>query len=157
MNLTEIPEYREKAMKRMAENQRIKDYLTNTTNSTAPADSLVNQYIFPYWYIPGTTTTAKSLILMSIYVPKIMGRTIKKVQIKLGVLTHQSIIICKDQETNKTRLRHDLISLEIDRILNGSTDFGFKLELVSSQDWSPMENFHGTILTYETYDFNYKV
>lgn len=59
--------------------------------------------------------------------------------------------------SGKRYLRYDLIAEEIDRMFNGSLAFGFKLSLVSRKDgYQPLNNFHGTMLVYETTDWNRK-
>jgi hypothetical protein len=156
LNLAEIPEYRAKAMEKIATNQRIKDYLTDTVNSTvAPAD-LINRHIYPYWRIPGSTTTAKNFVLLSIYVPRVIDRTFKEVTVKVGAFSFDSTINCIDPDSGKNRLRYDLLANELDEIFNGSDVFGMKLGLISTQETLLFDDCYGVILTYKTVDFNYK-
>lgn len=57
--------------------------------------------------------------------------------------------------SGKKYLRYDIIAEEIDKLFNGSLAFGFKLSLVSRKDgYQPIYGFHGTMLVYETKDWN---
>lgn len=155
MYLFEIPEYRSEAMKKIATNQKIKNLLTNKTDSTDTPDSLINQYIFPYWKIPGTTTEQKTVVIMNMRVPRVENKTFKQIVVEFGILCPVSLIPCVDPSTGKNRLRFDLIAHEIDKMFNGTSDIGFKLELVSMSDYSLTDiGFHGVVLRYSTDDFN---
>ena len=42
-------------MKKVCENRKIVDLLTNESNSSATPDELVKTHIYPFEFIPGTT------------------------------------------------------------------------------------------------------
>lgn len=157
MYLAEIPEFRSNAMMKIASNQRIKDYLTGNTGSTDSPQSLINKYIYPYWRVPGSMVSDKAFILLSVFAPHVIDRTFKDVTVEVGILVPEGGMMCVDPDSGKTRLRFDLMANEIDKIFNGSTEFGMKLVLVSTRDYSPYSDCYGVILKYKTVDFNYKV
>lgn len=157
MRLAEIPLYRATAMDMISNNQKIKDYLTNRENSTVQSESLLFTQIFPYYFIPGTTQKGQSFITMVFRVPRVIDRTFKEIQIQIFIFSATKILPCVDTATGKKRLRTDLIANEIDTMFNGSNSFGLKLELVSTDDISPLEDYFGTRLTYNCTEFNYHV
>ena len=49
----------------------------------------------------------------------------------------------------------DLLTTEIDKLINGNNCFGLgRVELKSWDKFTPAEDFHGTTLVYRTVDFN---
>ena len=155
MRLKEIPEFRSTAISQLCESQTIKDLLTDTSGSTATQSDLVLTNVFPYEHVPDTQTTARAYITMAIFVPSVQNKTFKSVRIIFYAFEHETMIAVQDSESGKTRMRHDLIAQEIDRIMNGSQMFGLgRLSLSSTVDFSPIDNYFGVAITYDASDFN---
>lgn len=89
---------------------------------------------------------------------KLKGKTVNLAD--YGIVVHDTPVngdTIAVTVTGRKYLRYDLIAEEIDRMFNGSLAFGFKLSLVSRKDgYQPLNNFHGTMLVYETSDWNRK-
>lgn len=157
MYLDEFRKYRSTALHMIAENQVIKDLITNTQGSTERSEDLINHYIFPYEYLPGATEEGKTCITMLMSAPYVSNRSILHVKIVFYIFTYEGLMWANDSD-GVACLRTDLICEEIDKMFNGSDSFGLKLKLSSRRDgYQPAKRFHGVQLIYETSDFNYKV
>ena len=150
--MNKLSEYRQIAMSKIVNSQKIKDYLLNTSNSVADGKTLLMKNVFPFWKIPNIKTTAANYIVMSVNVPSIVNDTFKCMSLKIGILCHENMIECSVD--GKKYLRYDLIAEEIDELFNKNKDLGFKLHLTSVQDYNPVESYNGLVLMYNTEDFN---
>lgn len=157
MYLDEFKKYRSSALNKLTNNQKIKDLITDVKDSQISSDELINKHIFPYEYLPGVTEEAKTCITMLFSVPETYGRSLKRAKLIFYVFTHESLMWAVGDD-GVSYLRYDLICEEIDKMFNGSDDFGLKLQLQSRYDgYIPVDRFHGVQLIYETNEFNYKV
>ena len=155
MNLKQFREYRGLIMRKICQNQKIVDLLTDNEDSTATPDDLIKKHVYPFEFIPGTTEEGKSYISMLFSVPMVdNGMTSLICYLKIFIVTYSELAWAKDDD-GVSCLRYDLISEEIDKTLNGLIDTGFKVELTSRKDgYQPMHNWHGTALTYEVQAWN---
>ena len=155
MNMKQFGDYRSIIMKKICQNQKIVDLLTNTEDSTATPDELVKTHVYPFEFIPGTTEEGKSYISMLFSIPMVdNGMTSLTCYLKIYIVTYTELAWAKD-ENGVNSLRYDLIAEELDKTLNGLIDTGFKVELVARKDgYQPMHNWHGTALTYEVQAWN---
>jgi len=157
MYLDEFRKYRSAVLEKITNNQTIKDLLTNVDHCTSTPGSLIEHYVYPYEYLPGSTEEAKTCITMLMSVPYVVDRSILHVKIVFYVFSYEGLMWTKDDD-GVACLRNDLICEEIDKMFNGSDAFGLKLRLSSRKDgYQPAKKFHGVQLVYETRDFNYKV
>ena len=86
---------------------------------------------------------------MDIYIPRVKDMIFKDVQIVLNIFSH------KEMGTYKGKSRVDLINIEVDKILNGSYDFGIdKVDLVSVMPYVPNSKFSGKQIIYNVPNFN---
>ena len=155
MNLSEFRQYRSLIMQKVCENSKIVDLLTNTDGSTATAADLIKTHVYPFEFIPGTTEEGKSYISMLFSVPMVdNGMTSLTCYLKVYVVTYAELAWAKD-DNGVAALRYDLIAEELDKVLNGLIDTGFKITLMSRKDgYQPMHHWHGTALTYEVQAWN---
>ena len=122
--------------------------LIDNSYSVHPS-KLVNRYVFPYPHVIDTVTDEATYVTMKVSVPKVYNKTYKGFSIYIYIFSHEKLM----QTTNG--LRTDLIAEEMERLLNGSLDFGLgRLELTSVEDFSPAPKFYGIIMRYEASDFN---
>ena len=129
------------------DNENIVTYINNT-DINDPVD-LIGDNIFPNPYIPDTQSEVKNYICMDIYVPRVKDMLFKDVQIVVNIFSH------KNSSTYKGKSRVDLINVEVDKILNGSFDFGIdKVDLVSVMPYIPNSSFFGKQIIYTVPNFN---
>lgn len=147
--LKELTEYRAKIMKSLCSDQTIVDLLNDTEGHSCPDRSLMYSKIFPYAYTPEAEKETDSFICFRIYIPEVMNKTFKRMQIVFYIFTHQSNIRTSDG------LRPDLIAERLENLFNGSLDMGVgRMKLEGIDDISPSQNFHGLALEYSVSEFN---
>ena len=147
--LQELTDYRKTIMQLLCSDQEIVDLVLDKENSTVPNRSLMYSRVFPYAYTPDVTKDTNTYICFRIYVPEVMNKTFKKMNICFYVFSHQDYIRTKDG------LRPDLIAGRIEALLNGSMDMGVgRVSLEGMDDISPAEQFHGVALEYSVSEFN---
>lgn len=149
MLLKELTEYRQKIMKLLCSDQKIVDLIKDTQNSSIPDRSLMYTRIFPYAYTPDVVKDTNTFICFRIYVPEVMNKTFKKVNIVFYIFSHQDYIRTSDG------LRPDLIAERVEELFNGTMDLGVgRMNLTGTDDISPSSNFHGIALEYSVSEFN---
>ena len=106
--------------------------------------------IFPYNYVPLTTERATTFICFSVVAPRVKSGVISTLKLIVWVFTHQNLM------KTKNGMRTDLLVSEIDKILNGSSKYGFgKVELQSCDIMQPpSEGYVGLCSVYTVDEFN---
>jgi hypothetical protein len=121
----------------------------NNTSVDSPSD-LIGQNIFRDLYIPDTASEAKTYICLGVFVTKITNQLIKYLDLHFWIFTHQSIM-----DTGLEYSRVDKLQSEIDKLMNGSYQFGIdKAELKGSYQFRPNINFGGVELIYKVPNLN---
>lgn len=147
--LEEIPEYKTDLLQAFLNNEKIVTYIGNNDKEIQDPVDLIGVNVFPFPYVPDTETEVKTYICMDIYVPRVKDMIFKDVQIVLNIFSH------KEMGTYKGKSRVDLINIEVDKILNGSYDFGIdKVDLVSVMPYVPNSKFSGKQIIYNVPNFN---
>lgn len=147
--LNELTEYRSKIMKLLCSDQQIVDLVKDKPNSPVPDRSLMYKNFFPYAYTPDAVKETDTFICFRIYIPEVMNKTFKKVNIVFYIFSHQDYIRTSDG------LRPDLIAERIENLFNGSMDLGVgRMKLEGIDDISPSSSFHGIALEYSVSEFN---
>lgn len=145
--LEEIPKYKNDLLNTFIDTQNIVTYIGNTEINYV--DELIGINIFPNPYIPDTQSKVRTYLCMDIYVPRIQDKFFKDVQIVINIFSH------KDGTSYKGKSRVDLLSIEVDKILNGNQEFGIDgINLVSVMPYIPNDKFFGKQLVYNVINFN---
>lgn len=147
--LNELGEYRSTIMKLLCSDQKIVDLINDKPNSPIPDRDLMYKRIYPYAYTPTTVKETNTYICFRLYIPEVMNKTFKKMNIVFYIFSHQSNIRTDEG------LRPDLIGERIENLFNGSMDLGVgRMKLVGMDDISPSSTFHGISLEYSVSEFN---
>lgn len=145
--LQEIASIKEKLLRFFLSSQTLVDLLTNGAATSAFA--LRYEQIFPYHWLSNTITEQKSYLCFSVSSPRAQSPTVKDVEIKVWVFSHENIMITPSGP------RIDLLASAIDRMLNGASGVGIgKVELISTREIMPAKDFYGYELRYMVKDFN---
>lgn len=145
--LEEIPAYKNTLIRALIDNPKIVEYI-GRTDITDPTD-LIGQNIYPFPYVPSTQEEAKTYICCDLYVPRVYDMVHKDIQIEIRVFSHKGI------GTYQGKSRVDLLSIELDKMLNGSQNYGIdaaQLKYVSP--YIPNDSYFGKTLVYVSYNFN---
>lgn len=147
--LEEIPEYKSDLLHAFVDNKNIVTYIGNKSKNIYDSSDLVGINIFPHPYIPDTQTEVLTYITLDIYVPRVRDKIIKDVQIVINIFSH------KDMSRYKGKSRVDLLCIEVDKILNGSQDFGIdSVDLVSVLPYTPNSKHAGKQMIYNVQNLN---
>ena len=147
--LNEITEYRKTIMRLLCSDQQIVDLIRDKKDSPVPDRDLMYSHIFPYAYTPEVEKETDTFICFRLYIPEVMNKTFKKMNIVFYIFSHQNYIRTDDG------LRPDLIGERIEALFNGTMDLGVgRMKLEGMDDISPSSTFHGISLEYSVSEFN---
>ena len=149
MYLSEIPKYRDVIIQQICNNKTIIDLLRPDEQSNIKPEDMIYKYIYPYDHIVDKTTEVGTYLCFDVESPRIVNRAFVDLRICFWIITHDRKIV------TPKGLRSDLLCSEIDKVVNGSKDFGLgSVELMSWGRFNPADRFHGRSLIYRTVDFN---
>lgn len=149
MYLEEIPKYRDTIVQRLLKSDVITSLLGGAESHSKKPSDIVYQYLYPYDRIIDKTSKAGNYLCFDIISPRIINRTFADFRICFWIISHD-----RWMRTPKG-LASDLLSIEVEHIMNGSRDFGLgTTELIGWDRFNPAECFHGCSLVYKTVDFN---
>lgn len=149
MYFEEIPNYRDTIMEHICKCEAITDLLRSEEQSDLKASDMPYKYIFPYGHLIDKTTDVGTYICFDVIAPRVVNRTFTDFRIEFWIISHE-----RRMRTPKG-LVTDLITTELDKLINGSRCFGLgKVELMTWDRFTPAEDFHGRSLVYRTVDFN---
>jgi hypothetical protein len=113
-------------------------------------DELIGKNIFKDLYIPDTQSEAKTYICLGVFVNKIQNQIIKYLEIHFWIFSHQNVM-----DTGLGYTRVDKIQSEIDKIMNGSYQFGIdQAQLKGSYQYKVLQDFTGVELVYDVPNLN---
>lgn len=152
--LEEIPKYKNDLLYELYTNEKIIKYLDE---DEIDGYDLINKNIFPYPYIPNVETEVKTYIAFDVYVPRVQDKMFKTVQVVINLFSHKDVGTCTQiiGDTCICDTIVDKLCIEIDKILNGSFDYGVdEVQLVSVMPYIPNPIFFGKTLIYNVPNFN---
>lgn len=120
--------------------------LINNDKAEVPED-LIYKNIFDFIRVPEAPEEQLNYICYRVYMPEVyQGSSLyQKLIIEIYVIAHQGEMI-----TDEGATRIDLLSEEIEQLLNGHTGFGKKpLELISNEEEGVGQNHRCRVLRYE--------
>lgn len=144
----EVTAYKNKLMQQICTDDGIVQMMRLSGETTSGKDMRYKK-IFPWAYVPDTALTAEKYICFDIRgLPATSGVT-RASEILIFTFTHQTLMRTNDG------VFPDLLSAKINHILNGSVDYGLnRVELKSSDPFSPISDYHGRRDVYYVKDFN---
>lgn len=149
MHLEEVSKYRNTVIESICKCDKIIDLIRPPELPNLSIVDVADKYIFPYDRIIDKTTAVGVYICFDVVVPRVIDRAFDDYRIVIRVISHDR------RMRTPNGLVTDLISSEIDKLINGSNGFGLgRTELKTWDSFSPAEGFYGRTLTYRTVDFN---
>lgn len=150
-NLEEFTTYKQTLMEAICTSNSVVDLLrleTDDPNMTGRDMRYVR--IFPYNYVPLTTENATTYVCFSVTAPYVKDDLITELQLTIFVFTHQDIM------RTDSGMRTDLLISEIDKLINGSTKYGFGKVSLKTVDilQVPCRGYSGLYSVYSVKDFN---
>lgn len=152
--MKEIENYRSQFMRAVCTSDEIANLLAlGGDEPVLTGQDLKYTRVFPYPYIPDVTKHAECYICFEVDVASVQSDTIKTLLLRVYVLIDRSMM-----RLNGGGIRPDRIIAEIDRLLNGSTEFGLgHVELVGLESFVPVDGFYGRQIRYRVQDYNRSV
>lgn len=148
-----IEQYEAKVMELICSDEEIIKLIRNKEKDiNVPDKDLRYNFVFPYPHVPITTTDANTYITYGISF-KSLDKTYKQMSLTIYCFCHKSVMRMKDGKRTSKILK------QLDRLFNGSssatTNLGLgTMELISVDQFSPVENFYGVVVKYQCNDFN---
>jgi len=153
-NLSEYKEYKGRLVKAIVENADCVTLITNTVGTTLPAKSLIDtpsttNQIHLYDYIPDVTTDKRTHVCIEVFDGKEINHTVT------GFYVEVEIIVPIDMMRMSGDTRRDALAVAIDKLINGSPDYGFGHVCRVQGDCNvPADGFRGRLLRYYVEDWN---
>ena len=162
MNLYELGRWKQQIAIELAKDKNIQEILLPDPDPKYDIeDQLLGNlklglpgHIFKHEYIPGTQEEAKSFIYMETVIPKVKNTSTFSVYLYVYPFCHKSLID-NYSRTGSFGTRADILSSDVDKILNGNNDLGIgPMELISVERYTPAQNYYGRVLVYSNPTFN---
>lgn len=150
-NLEELTLYKSRLMQSFCSSKELASYLAVEGEPTLFGKDLSYKRVFPYSHVPQIKDEARSFICFDIEVPMVKNDIIKTIQINVYIISHQNLMRLPDGGG----MRIDVMASEVDKILNGSSDYGLgTVELISLRSFNPITGYYGRELKYRVLDIN---
>lgn len=150
-NLEEFTTYKQTLMKAICTSEPIVKLLkSDLDDESITGRDMRYSRIFPYNYVPLTIERATTFVCFTVTAPNVRNDYISDLYLSVYVFTHQDIM------RTENGMRTDLLVSEIDKLLNGSTDYGLgKVSLQSCDVMAvPCRGYSGLCTIYKVKDFN---
>jgi len=150
-NLEEFTTYKQTLMQAICTSDKIVELIKlDTDPQNVTGKDLRYKRIFPYNYVPLTTEIAQTFICFTVTAPNVKDDLISELRLSVFVFTHQDLM-----RTDKG-MRTDLLVSEIDKLLNGSTEYGLGRVSLKMCDVMqvPCKGYSGLCSVYAVKDFN---
>lgn len=149
MYLSEVPRYRDTIMEQLCKCDRVVELMRPEEKPDMRASDMAYRYIYPYDHIVDKTTAAGIYLCFDIVAPRVVNRAFTDLRIYFWIIAHDR------RMRTPQGLVTDLLSNEIEKMMNGSREFGLgRVELSAWDRFNPADCFHGRSLVYRTVDFN---
>lgn len=150
MQLEELYDYKNLLMKELCSDERIVKLVTNNPNAAVPNHGLPYTQIYPYEFIPETVGEGKTFICFDLDITDVPNKTYYVPTLYVWCFTHKSLLRL---ESGGCML--DELCVSINDLLNGSRYYGLgTLDLKRLRRFSPITDYLGRLLMYETIDLN---
>ena len=148
--LDELFDYKNQFVQDVITCQRIVSLLTPDEDVRRHPEKLIYTQVFPYEYIPDTVEAAKTFVCCEVDIRRVPSSTYLTPEMYVWVFTHKSNV-----RVDEGGVRVDMVISEISKIMNGSRMYGLgPLDLYRVQRFSPIANYTGRIMTFQTSDYN---
>ena len=156
-HIDELVDYNQLIVNRILSSQEVMALIANDPNLDLDSDEAADweDHVYDHAWIDETVQEAGAFITVDVDVPELSSGTIKEMRVYVEVLVNKSYMklspsLFKGYKGN----RRDNIVRYVDKLINGSYDFGIgKLDLVNVRTVTTANKFAGKLLTYAVYDF----
>lgn len=156
-HVDELVDYNQLIVNRILSSQKVMALIANDPNLDLDSDAAAEweEHIIDHAWIDDTVQEAGAFVTVDVDVSNLESGVIKEMRVYVEVLVSKAYMklspsLFKGCKGN----RRDNIVRQVDKLINGSYDFGIgKLDLVNIRTVTTANKFAGKLLTYEVYDF----
>ena len=156
-HVDELVDYNQLIVNRILGSQEVMALIANNPNLNLDSDEAAKweDHVFDHAWIDDTVQEAGAFVTVDVDVAELASGVIKEMIVYVEVLVSKSYMklsptLFKGCKGN----RRDNIVRQVDKLINGSYDFGIgKLDLVNIRTVTTANKFAGKLLTYEVFDF----
>ena len=150
-HLQEVTVYKNRLMQAVCTNTAIQELLRVDGEDDMQGKDFVYERVFPYVHVPEVTEVGRAFICFDVIVPRVWSNITKQLEVDVYIMAHQDIMRLPEGRG----IRIDLIAMEIDKILNGSTKYGLgEVELTYFGNFIPIKGYYGHEIRYKVTDIN---
>lgn len=150
--IDEISSYKKTLRGEFGKSEALLDLLFNKAGSD-PDDDEIDEKIYRFDYIPGTTTKAGSYIGIEIEPIIKNGNSMKYMRVYIYITVHKSLMTTPPFLGGD--IRTDAITREVNRVILGSRKYGVgRMELIKMEPFRPSEDYYGRVVVYGVNEFN---
>ena len=149
MQLKDLFDYKNQLMKDLLTNEKIVK-LIDRTITMDKASSLAYKRIFPYEYIPETTSNGDIFVCFDVDVLSVVNKTYLNPTLYLWVFAHRTNL-----RMPGGGLLVDELCASICEVLNGSRMYGLgELEFAAMKRFTPVTDYQGKCMVFEATEIN---
>ncbi len=156
-HIDELVDYNQLIVNKILNSQDVMALIANDPTLNLDSDEAAEweEHVFDHAWIDDTVQEAGAFITVDVDIPNLASGVIKEMRVYVEVLVSKSYMklspsLFKGCKGN----RRDNIVRQVDKLINGSYDFGIgKLDLVNIRTVTTANKFAGKLLTYEVFDF----
>lgn len=161
MNLKEIGEFKNKVISKLIHDDNVVDVLIGKNKNKDNKEELLlgidetgkNGCVFKFEYVPDTQEMSKTFLCVEVIPDKTNGGSVTDMYLYIFIYCSKDIMQTYHRnQSSGTRI--DILASDVDRILNGNSDFGIgPLEWDSSNIYKPAQIYYGRVLVYSVSAF----
>ena len=150
MQLYEFFDYKKQLIHDLLASEQIVSLLSDDEQPIADPEELFLTRLYPFEYVPEVVTHGQTFICCDVDIQSTVNKTFLTPNLYIWVFTHKTKMMLPDGS-----VRTDRLCSEIAKVLNGSRYYGLgELELYSVRRFTPIQDYLGKVITFQTKDFN---
>ena len=143
-------DYKKQLIHDLLASEQIVSLLSDDEQPIADPEELFLTRLYPFEYVPEVVTQGQTFICCDVDIQSTVNKTFLTPNLYIWVFTHKTKIMLPDGS-----VRTDRLCSEIAKVLNGSRYYGLgELELYSVRRFTPIQDYLGKVITFQTKDFN---
>lgn len=149
--MEELQTYKQSVLELLWRSKEIKSIVQDSAGLDNMTYEQFRKYVKNYAKNPDTIKEKGVYILFEVDPDQIHNPTTMSYRLSVWVIISEELMEVKNQQG----VLSDILVAKIDRLLNGSSQFGIgKLGLVASKGFNVPVGFYGRYVTYQSEDFN---
>lgn len=146
--MEEIPAYKTEALRLLCHSDEFRRLMANGRCPHPSVKQLLDAYLIPWEFVPDTATDEASYVCCKVDMQSVTSTYL----LQFYILVHRSLMRMPDGEPGSWA---DLLTIEINRLLNGNDQFGLgRAAVMPFTHYTVGSSFYGRLLSFQINDFN---